>query len=213
MRPFYYEGVSGIQEVDGKTYKVDSATFFPQDVDAETTVVDSVGQRLTLNIENVQGGGGQRRISVFCPFWIVNTTEHALRYKQEGSKSFVSGTVFPTKDGSAPLSGGRSHAKYELDESLGPMEKRDTIFSGMPGALATSPGRCDLAPDEIGKLIDENLSLENLSSLAFMFNFHEGLMYMGNLRLCVQLSHGERYVSDWSRGISLDSVGISQIVR
>jgi len=54
-----------VETVGGKTYKIDSAEYFPQDVDAETTVVDGVGQRLKLNIENIRGGGGQRRISVF----------------------------------------------------------------------------------------------------------------------------------------------------
>jgi hypothetical protein len=44
------------------------------DVANETTVVDGFGQRLTLNVENIRGGGGQRRISLFSPFWLVNTT-------------------------------------------------------------------------------------------------------------------------------------------
>ena len=44
----------------------------------ETTVVDSVGQRLVLRIDNYLGGGGQRRVTIYCPFWIINSTEHAL---------------------------------------------------------------------------------------------------------------------------------------
>jgi hypothetical protein len=71
---------------------VDATHFFP-DIVSETSVVNTVGQRLSLNIENIRGGGGQRRISLFCPFWL-NTTEHTLRYRQEEkSKAFVSGTV------------------------------------------------------------------------------------------------------------------------
>lgn len=39
-------------------------------IDAEIIVVDSIGQRLTLHIDNVIGGGGQRVISLFCPYWV-----------------------------------------------------------------------------------------------------------------------------------------------
>jgi hypothetical protein len=39
-------------------------------IDSETVVVDSIGQRLTLHIDNVIGGGGQRFISLFCPYWV-----------------------------------------------------------------------------------------------------------------------------------------------
>ncbi len=78
---------------DGKVHAVESTNYVADDVATETTVVDSVGQRLTLRIENIRGGGGQRKITLFCPFWIVNTTEHSLRYSQEKGKSYVSGTV------------------------------------------------------------------------------------------------------------------------
>lgn len=212
-----------METVGGKAYRIDTAIFFPQDVAEETTVVDGVGQRLTLNIENVRGGGGQRRISVFAPFWVVNTTEHSLRYKQENSKSFVCGTVSgPTKDGSLPLSGGRAHAHYEVPphestESLNGLRpiSRGTIFSGTPGALATSPGRCDLPPEKAASLIDAELPIEKLSQLAFMFNFNEGVLSLGNQKLSVQLWDGyekTRYVSDWSQGFGLDSVGFSRVV-
>jgi len=223
---FLNSDVSDIDKVGGTTYKMDSLFFSSQEVADETTVVDGLGQRLPLNIENIRGGGGQRRISVFCRFWIVNTTEHCLRYRQENSKLFVSGTVLsPDRDGSLPLSGGRAHMKYEKGE--GDDDDDDaftsrpvssgTIFSGTPGALATYPGRCELPPDQVAELIDTNLSLEKMSVLAFMFNFQESsLMAIGHERLCVQLGDGTgktTYESDWSRGFSLDSLGISQIVR
>ena len=203
--------------VDGKTYKIDSVVYFPHDVVDETTVVDGLGQRLILNIENVRGGGGQRRVSVFAQYWIVNCTEHPLRYKQEKGSTFVSGTVHsPEKDGSLPLSGGRARAKYDNTREKRWDRFSGTIFSGTFGALATSPGRCDLPPDQVAKLIDANLSLENLATLAFMFNFHEGsVMMIGSQRLAVQLGDGTgetSYESDWSRGFSIDSVGISQFV-
>lgn len=210
-----------IERVDGKTYKVDTTLFFPSDVAMETCVLDSVGQRLMLNIENIRGGGGQRRISVFCPFWIVNTTEHSLRYKQETGKAYVSGTVLsPDKDGSIPLSGGRAqnlqdqHERLRRSERLHPMNE-GTVFSGTPGALASAPGRCELSADQVTRLVDKNLDLAEMSKLAFMFNFHEGVLSLGNQRLSVQLGDGtgeSAYESDWSRGFSLDSVGFSQVV-
>jgi len=215
---------SQVDKRGGKTYRAETAIFFPQDVVAETTVVDGVGQRLTLNIENARGGGGQRRISVFAPFWIVNTTEHSLRYKQEGSKSFVSGTVSShNKDGSLPLSGGRAHVHYEAQrssEEFGMPLTRDvqdhgTVFSGTPGALATSPGRCELPSDVVASLIDAELPVDKLAKFAFMFNFNEGVLSLGNQKLCVQLWDGTsvtRYVSDWSQGFGLESVGFSQVV-
>lgn len=207
----------------GKTFRIDTAVFFPQDVAAETTLVDGVGQRVTLNIENVRGGGGQRRISVFCPFWIVNTTEHSLRYRQEKTNNFVSGTVSSTeKDGSKALGGGRAQANYEAthprdaDTQRAEARAKDgTVFSGMEGALATFPGVSELPPKDVTSFLEAEMPLGLLAKLAFMFNFNEGVLTLGNQKLCVQLWDGTgltRYASDWSQGFSLDSVGYSQVV-
>ncbi len=197
-------------------------------------MVDGIGQRLTLNLENIRGGGGERRVSLFCRFWIVNTTEHSLRYKQEKAKTFVSGTVHgPERDGSRPVDGSnRNHRELRNkanvrrvpsklnvvfatpDDSSTAMNAR-TIFSGTPGALATTPGYCGLPAHEITELIDRNLPLESMSHLAFMFNFHEEGLSIGHQMLSVQLYDGSgswNYTSEWSRGFSLDSVGFSQIV-
>lgn len=159
---------------------------------------------------------------MFCPFWIINTTEHTLRYKQDKSKNFVSGTVLsPEENGSLPLSGGRSGAtnRDARDENASLATRRPltkgTIFGGTPGALATSAGRCHLDREQLAPLLDKNLSLQTLASLAFMFSFHEGVLSIGNQKLSVQLGDGTgtlRYQSDWSRGFSLDSVGFSQVV-
>jgi hypothetical protein len=225
----YPTGLGGMDSADhGKVHAVESAVYSSSDVATSTTVVDSVGQRLTLKLENVRGGGGQRRISLFCPFWIVNNTQHSLRYKQDKAKSFVSGTVIsPDRDGSMPVDGSNrnyrnlhklqsarrnvSKGTPELDNI--PMNTK-TIFSGTPGSLATSPGRCDLQPAELAELIEKDVALHKLADLAFMFNFHEGLS-IGNQMLSVQLYDGSNqshYRSDWSRGVSLDSVGYFQIV-
>ena len=222
------EGLNNMNSPDGKVHAVETHVYSPNDVAAETAVVDSIGQRLTLNIENIRGGGGQRRIGIYCPFWIINTTQHSLRYKQEGSKSFVCGSVLDhERDGSKPVDGStRNYVnRHQLARanrinsarhlrSQRPMNE-GTIFAGTPGALATSPGRCDLPPKDLTDLIDKDLPLDKMSNLAFMFNFHEDVLSIGNRRLTLQLAEeteNVQYYSDWSRGFSLDSVGFSQIV-
>lgn len=80
-------GVEGMSSADGKVHSVESVMLSSSDIASSTTVVDSIGQKLTLKIDNVQGGGGQRRISIFCPFWIVNNTEHSLVYRYVSLRS------------------------------------------------------------------------------------------------------------------------------
>ncbi len=52
-----------------------------------------MGQRLRVNIENTVGGGGQRHIAVYCPYWIVNTSQFMFRIREEGSTILPAGTV------------------------------------------------------------------------------------------------------------------------
>ncbi len=213
---------------------METIAYNQNDIASETTVVDGIGQRLTLHLENVRGGGGQRRVSLYCPYWIVNTTEHSLRYKQDKGKSFVSGTVIsPGKDGSKPVDG--SNRNYHMHHKVQAARRQSsrrvmiavpeemesslinskTIFAGTPGALATAPGRCDLKPSELTQLIDRELSLERMSQIAFMFNFHDEGLSIGHQMLSVQMHDGSgewEYSSDWSRGFSLESVGFSQVV-
>lgn len=198
-------------KITGKVHSVETTMYSPTDVANETTVLDGVGQRLTLNIENIRGGGGHRRVSLFSPFWIVNTTEHTLRYKQDKAKTFVCGTVAgPNKDGSMPVDG--SNRNYQarhkmqqssrrmatsqslLDEKTTSIEKspinRQTIFAGTPGALATSPGKCNLHPNTLAKLIDHEMTVDELADLAFMFNFTEDSFGASKQMLAVQLYDG-----------------------
>ena len=218
--PLGLDGVaSGVAEVGGQTFRVDTAAFLPSDCVSETVVVDRIGQKLTLQIENIEGGGGQRRISVSSPFWIVNCTEHSLRYKQENYSGFVCGTVTDReRDGSVPIDSGTASWIDATKKTRDPHEplNRGTIFSGTPGALATSVGRCFLPPEEVAAVIDKNMPLEKMASLAFMFNFSEGALSMGGQKLCLQLHDGTgqtKYQSEWSRGFSLSSVGFSQVVE
>ena len=198
-------------------------TLGVEDIATETTVVDSLGQRLGLCIDNDLGSGGQRRVTIYCPFWIVNTTEHALRYKQEKSPLFVSGTVTsPTKDGSQPVDDSNRNYTNALmmttSDGSGPLNpNRGTIFSGTPGALATiCSGRSDgLSSKDLIELLNNDIPLERTAQIATMFNFHEKLSLGGQRRLCVQLHDGTgqtNYSSGWSPGFSLDSVGVTQVV-
>ncbi len=56
-------------------------------------VTDSVGQRLRLLVENNVGGGGQRHVVVFCPYWLVNTSQYTIRMKEDGGQVYPAGTV------------------------------------------------------------------------------------------------------------------------
>ena len=149
----------------------------------------------------------------------MNSTEHSLRYKQDKSNQFVSGTVHSRdRDGSMPVDGGKAgwiDAARTHSVEVQPLN-RGTIFAGTPGALATSIGRCSLSPEEVASIVDKNMSLEQMAKVAFMFNIHEGALSMGGQKLCIQLFDGteqSKYQSDWSRGFSLASVGFSQVVE
>jgi hypothetical protein len=60
-------------------------------------LTDTVGQRIRLNIENIQGGGGQRQIAIYCPYWIVNTSQYSYRIMEEGTVVLPAGTVTAQK--------------------------------------------------------------------------------------------------------------------
>jgi len=153
-------------------------------------LVDEHDQRLTLGIDNERGGGGQRKISVFCEFWVVNSTEHSLLYRQEGQKSFIGG---------------------------GQIQSSHQTRYGINGSIARLPGVCKSSTEDICDAIDSHLQFGDLSVNATMFSFSEELsLVAGHQRICIKLSCNSRdteYISDWSDGISLDSVGISQIVK
>jgi hypothetical protein len=203
--------------------KLRDTYYSAEDIATETTVVDSVGQRLTLMIDNVLGNGGQRQVTIYSPFWIVNTTEHSLRYKQENAMSYVSGTVLgPEKDGSKPVDGSNRNDADEDNIKTGSVAGFDslqlnTIFPGTPGALKELEklGNIPSKPAILAALISEDLPLSITSKLAIMFNFQEVLSLSGTPRLCIQLADAtnpSQYTSAWSSGFGLESVGVTQIV-
>jgi hypothetical protein len=68
-----------------------------EEADSEviTTIIlyDSVGQAIRLNIENKQGGGGHRHIVIYCPYWIVNTSQFIYQIREEGEEVLTAGAV------------------------------------------------------------------------------------------------------------------------
>ncbi len=43
-------------------------------------------------MENNEGGGGQKNIVVYCPYWIVNSTQYVYRIREEGEMELPAGT-------------------------------------------------------------------------------------------------------------------------
>jgi hypothetical protein len=70
---------------------LDDSAVTPQDT--FVTLTDSVGQRLCLQIENKLGNGKQRNVVVYCPYWIVNTSQYTIRLKEDGGQYLPAGTV------------------------------------------------------------------------------------------------------------------------
>jgi hypothetical protein len=53
---------------------------------------DSDGLKLRLQVENIKGGGGQRHLVIYCPFWVVNVTQYGIRIREEGGAKLPAGT-------------------------------------------------------------------------------------------------------------------------
>lgn len=67
------------------------------DTDSAVDLVDTVGQKLRLGVENIEGQGGERHITVFCPYWVINTSQYKLRIRDDRNSELPAGTVFPHK--------------------------------------------------------------------------------------------------------------------
>lgn len=143
-----------------------------------------------------------------------------MRYKQEKALSFVSGTVLSSeKDGSKPVDGS---SRNDIDEENSTifganLKSLNTIYSGRPGALSLLKfSDKETKPALLAALISEDLPLGVMASLAFMFNFQDVLSLGSSPRLCIQLADTantkSQYVSAWSSGFGLESVGVTQIV-
>jgi hypothetical protein len=90
-----------------------------------------------------------------------------------------------------------------------------TVFSGTPGAIATSSGRPHIPQERLAMLLQRDLPLQDLATIAFMFNFQEEALLIGHQRLVVHLADGtgqSPYTSDWSHGFSLETIGVPQLI-
>ena len=72
-----------------------------------------------------------------------------------------------------------------------------------------------MQPAELAAMIEKHPTTQKLADLAFMFNFNDEGLTIGQQMLSVRLQNGRnqsKYTSNWSRGFSLESVGYYQIV-
>ena len=67
-------------------------------------LVDLAGQRLRLQVVNSKGAGGQRTISVYCPYWILNTSQFTVRLREDGNPNLPAGTYSAQGNGTKALS-------------------------------------------------------------------------------------------------------------
>lgn len=51
-------------------------------VETAITLTDRLGQKIILHLKNEIGPAGNRHITVFCPYWLINLTQYALLFKQ-----------------------------------------------------------------------------------------------------------------------------------
>lgn len=65
------------------------------DVNTHATVVDDVGQKLHICVSSRIGGGGQRHVIVYVPFWMINLTQYSIRYAQEGAREQLPAGTLP----------------------------------------------------------------------------------------------------------------------
>ena len=58
---------------------------------------DSYGQRLRIGLDINVGNGGQRCVTVYCPFWVVNASQYSIRLREEGGAGMPAGTVLANR--------------------------------------------------------------------------------------------------------------------
>jgi len=201
-----------------------------QDEDSSVELTDTVGQRLRLGIENIEGGGGQRHVTVYCPYWIVNLSQYSVRIREEGAPrdQLPAGTVTPNKDGTASVAYGVQDVEASTlateSESLGSASPGTPVDRPVPrgnGGGTIFPGKTPLfhssrqaekvgIQGSMGKQISKtsalksmlyDLHFDEIVDMAYMYNYPDNRI-TGKRRVLIQMDD-----SDWSEPISLDSVG------
>lgn len=191
-------------------------------------LTDTVGQRLILNIDNTEGKAGQRHITIYCPYWIVNACQYTIRIREEGSRSLPAGSVTAQLDGSktvtlSPLLNEKQddsrHSGEKFDKRYGRVGEDidSSVYSSKLSSGATFPGTKGIIHSSNSKefaydniLHDKmaNMSFEDIVELSYMFNFSDNARgLIGKKRVSIQMDE-----SSWSRPFSLDTIGVNQVV-
>ncbi|EQC39074.1 hypothetical protein SDRG_03282 [Saprolegnia diclina VS20] len=158
---------------------------------------------LKLKIEHLVGGGGQRAIVLYAPYWLVNYTPYALQYKQETRHYQVAGSA------------GAEDRRRTLDERwmwksllrdlhctsfLTESEQDETcmhVETAATGELCGCP-----SPACAGRRSARFATMFSFSSAAF-----DDVSAFAN-SLCIKCP---KYT--WSKGFSLEALGIDQVVE
>ena len=176
---------------------------------------DPAGQTLHLKIENTRGGGGQRKITIFCPYWILNSTPYRLLYQDDSRRDFVCGTVDPDNN-ERSLIRENDFSRRESDSInedvvrvWRAIESRGTVLNGTSGVLA-SVSRNELIASQVSLLLGEDLPMQYLSKACFMFNFSDE----SGKRLTVRLvdSRNPRTKSNFSKSFIVEGIVLTQSV-
>ena len=61
-------------------------------VEEEINLVDRMGQKLVVHIQNKLSAGGQRHLTIYCPYWVLNLTQYRLWFRQEGRNALPAGS-------------------------------------------------------------------------------------------------------------------------
>ncbi len=175
-----------------------------EDVDPDMRymiLADREGQRLRINIDNILGSSGHRHVTIYCPYWIVNTSQYSYRIRQDGHKILTAGSTTPLLDG----------AKSDSEEEILKIKNR-SIYPGNKGTLhhERTENIMGISTDNRYncELLSEQLPLDKIIDLAYMFNFEDDINVLGNRRVLLQLDD-----SEWSSPFSIDSVGVKQSIK
>ena len=59
-------------------------------VEYSLALTDRMGQKTMIHLKNEIGPAGNRRVILYCPYWLVNLTQYSLLFKQGGFSSLFS---------------------------------------------------------------------------------------------------------------------------
>jgi len=215
------------------------------------SLVDADNKKITLLLHHSVGGAGQRRVTVYCPYWIINHTNCMMVYRQEGKSSYPAGTMYNTDvlggggtnnsdmrqavtDKEDPDSHGlfrtrHANSKVPLPAdtatlsttrvisvfsttSMNWQEKKHKLFPGEAGLqefhMKTKQRLKSSPTTGLSTRFTDCFDMEELCQASFMFNFgDDSVLSIGQRRLQVKVNN-----SNWSKGFSLDTVGVNQIL-